>query len=156
MSKELELSKEWMKEARAMTLEKLPAFLEKLVSHKHDYGTICRAIAAAGVAAAYAVEKSPQGGITGFQASCIMWDLITGWDEGKEGKPIRLVDYEDMLYPQYAHKFRSITPETWAHLQAKAKEKLATSPTAAARVVAHWKSIAAGEVPFGYTVGPTP
>jgi hypothetical protein len=154
MSDELKLRDEWTTEARAMTLEKLPAFIEKLTTHKHDYGTICRAIAAAGVAAAYAVERSPSGGITGFQAGCVLWDLILGWDSSYEGKPIRLVNYEDMLYPQYADKFRSISGETWAHLQKRATELLAKNKDGivAERVKAHWESVVAGEVPFGYRV----
>ncbi len=135
-----------------MTLDGLPAFIEKLAAHKHDYGTICRAIAAAGVAAAYAIERSPQGGITGFQAGCVLWDLIKGWDPSYEGKPVRLTHYSDMLYPQYADKFRSITPETWEYLQSEAKKNLAEAANAHERVRAHWQSIADGVVPFGYRV----
>ena len=41
--------KAWMVEAKAMTMENLPGFLEKLRSYDHDYGTICHAIAAAGI-----------------------------------------------------------------------------------------------------------
>lgn len=151
MKNELELREEWMTRARKMTVKELPAFIEELVAHPHDYGTICRAIAAAGVAAAYAVEGSPSGGITGFQASCVRWDLLTGWDESLEKKPLSLIDYENMLYPQYRDNFTSITKEAWRHLQDKAVENLSKEHLHP-EVKAHMQSIADGKVPFGFSI----
>lgn len=150
-SQELKLTKKWQEEARKQTLETLPAFLQKLATHEHDYGTICRAIAAAAVGAAWAIEHSPHGGITGFQASCVTWDFLEHW--GSIKFPAAIVRYEDMLFPQYAEKFNSITPETWEHLQAKARENLAQPREHAhPAVAAHWQTVADGVVPFGYTV----
>jgi hypothetical protein len=150
---ELTLRKEWLEEARQMTVERLPAFVEKLVNHQHDYGTICRAIAAAGVAAAYAVERSPAGGITGFQAGCVLWDLITGWNESYEGKPVRLINYNEMLYPQYRDKFRSISQQTWEGLQKEAQKRLQEDDQGMhPRVSAHMRDIVNGFVPFGYEI----
>lgn len=64
-----------------------------------------------------------------------------------------------MLYPQYEYKFtgRTISSDTWAALQKSAKENLEEDEKnenyrAHPRVIAHWKSIADGKVPFGYTV----
>lgn len=143
---------EWMSEAKKQTLETPPAFLKKLTEdYEHDYGTICHAIAAAGIGAAWAVERTPQGGITGFQAGAIMWEMIEGWGVFGEG-PKRMTTFNDMLYPQYSRKFRSITPDTWAWLQNKAKENLKDPENVSPNVLAHWESVAAGEVPFGYRV----
>ena len=153
---ELALRKEWMAEARAMTAENLPAFINKLSTFDHDYGTICRAIAAAAIGAAWAVERGPQGGITGFQAGCIMWDLITGWDDGLDGKPLRLVNYEHMLFPQYQSEFdRTISKGTWEFLQSEARKKLDSGEDASIMhqsVKEHLQSIVDGVVPFGFTV----
>ena len=137
-----------------MTLDDLPEFLRELTEdYGHDYGTICHAVAAGAVAAAWAVEHSPAGGITGFQAGCVMWEFIRHWQNSGTHKPLRLVDYENMLYPQYDHAFeKTISPDTWKHLQRKARELLADRSSAASSVVNHWRSIADGTPPFGYRV----
>jgi hypothetical protein len=147
------LQKEWYAEAREMTMEKLPAFLEKITTqYKHDYGTICHAISSAAIAAAWAVEHTPQGGITGFQAGCIMWEFITHWMTEYADKPIRLVSYEKMLYPQYNNEFTTITKDTWEWLQKEATRKLAESPDAHPNVVHQWKTIVNGQVPFDFKI----
>ena len=145
----------WMEEAKTMTLDTLPEFLRKLThDYQHDYGTICHAIAAAAVAAAWAVEKSPQGGITGFQAGAVSWEMLKGWGGitlGETGS--RLVNFDDLLFPQYAEKFRSIPAEVWGKLQAEAERKVASAEDyVAPAVLDHWKSVAAGNVPFGLTI----
>src|SRR5881392_1247840 len=105
---------EWQREARAQTLETLPAFLAKLAAYEHDYGTICVAIGAAAIGAAWALERSPQGGITGFQAGAVQWEFIHAWDANMAGNnPQRLINYGDLLYPQMADKFTTIPAETW-------------------------------------------
>lgn len=149
------LQVEWMKEAKGMTIDALPGFLRKLTQdYQHDYGTICHAIAAAAVAAAWAVEKSPQGGITGFQAGAVSWEILKGWGGitlGETGS--RLVNFDDLLFPQYAEKFRSIPAETWEKLQAEAKRKVSSAEDyVAPAVLDHWKAVASGRVPFGLTV----
>lgn len=148
------LQKEWYKEARDMTMEKLPAFLKKLTEeYNHDYGTICHAIASAAIGAAWAVERTPQGGITGFQAGAIMWEFITHWMSDYEGKPLKLLDYSNMLYPQYDDKFAATIPQsTWEYLQKEAKKHLKETKDAHPNVKAHWESIVKGNIPFGYTV----
>ena len=57
---------------KAMTLETLPAFLKELAEYKHDYNTICYALTAGAIATAWALNRTPNGGITGFQAGAIM------------------------------------------------------------------------------------
>jgi hypothetical protein len=144
----------WRQEAAAMTVEKLPEFLRKLrEDYVHDYGTICHAIAAAGIAAMKSVNRSPQGGITGFQAGCIMWGVIVGWMTHYEGHPLVLHDFHDMLYPQQQDKFTTISQDTWDWLQKQAAGKMnGAEGLVADGVVAHWQSIVDGKVPFGYTV----
>lgn len=145
--------KEWYGEAQKQTMETLPEFMRKLSEdYVHDYGTICHALAASAIAAATAMNKSPQGGITGFQARAVMWQFIKGWM--MEKGPMQLVRYHDMLYPQYAYKFqqKTITPEIWKDLQTLAKEKVASANNVHPEVMAHWASIVMGHVPFGYKV----
>lgn len=141
----------WYAEAKTMTADKLPAFVNKLINeYGHDYGTICHAIAAAGIAAMWAVENSDQGGITGFQASCITWEILRNWQH-IDG-PARIVEYRDMLFPQYDNKFKQISKETWAYLQEEAAKSLASETRMNPRVQEHMQSIVDGVVPFGMTV----
>jgi hypothetical protein len=96
------------------------------------------------------MNSTPQGGITGFQAGCIMWQFIRHWMH-IEG-PVRLMQYEDMLYPQYEEKFRTIDANTWEELQKQARKKIEEHPDAHADVLAHWKKVAQGSIPFGYSI----
>jgi hypothetical protein len=82
---------------------------------------------------------------------------------------IKILDYDNMLYPQYADKFEEykISKAIWENLQKTAKEKMDESDKAKAdneaglveydesacsEVYSHWKSIVDGKVPFGYVV----
>lgn len=146
----------WYVDAKKQTEATLPEFVRHLAhDFEHDYGTICHAVAAAALGAAHAIDHdAEQGGITGFQAGCIMWEFLRHWLEEKG--PLRLVRYEHMLYPQYAESFaKTITPDVWEFLQKEAKKLLAEpvrSSFAVPEVRDHWQSIADGRVPFGYVV----
>jgi hypothetical protein len=144
--------KQWYEDAKGQTLATLPEFLRHLSEdYGHDYGTICHAVSASAIAAASALNASPCGGITGFQAGCVMWSFIQHWMH-LEGA-MKLVEYDNMLYPQYAHKFApTISKEIFASLQKQAREKLAKADGAHPNVLAHWQRIVDGEVPFGYEI----
>lgn len=152
LTEEQNIQEQWYTEAKKMTLDRLPKFIDKLVNYyKHDYGTICRAIVAGMIATGNAMNKSEQGGITGYQASLIMWQFIRVW--GNKESPLKLVDYKDMLYPQYVDEFEKIiSTKIWKYLQEEANEKLNAIEGANSEVVAHWRCIVEGIVPFGYKV----
>jgi hypothetical protein len=126
--------------------------------YNHDYGTVVHATAASSLAAGHLLAS--QQGITGFQAGCVNWEWIKRWNcwEG----PMQIRRFQNMLYPQYDYTFGpTISTETWKWLQEQAVESLARNSKeeeplgASTRVVEHWQSIVAGEVPFGYTVKDT-
>lgn len=161
ITEEMGLHKEWYKEAKEMTAEKLPEFIRHLTEdYEHDYGTIVKAMGAAAIAAVMAVDNSDEGGITGFQASAVNWEFLRNWWYTDNKCGMKLVDYDKMLYPQYDYRFKkTISSKVWAHLQEEAEKRLKedtekmNSPLGASpEVVAHWKSIVAGKVPFGYVV----
>lgn len=144
---------QWYEDAkRVQTPADLLVFVEKLTTeYAHDYGTICHAITAAAIAAGKTVDRSPSGGITGFQASAVMWEFIRHWMH-YEG-PMRLLEFGDMLYPQYEEKFaKTISPSTWRWIQEEAKKVRETNSCMAEEVAKHHDRIIAGEVPFGYEV----
>lgn len=120
------IKKEWEESAKAAALDTLPAFLTELTeNYEHDYGTICHAMAIAAIAAANAVNHSPQGGITGFQAGCVMWEFIRGWNHSHNKTGLCLVDYDNFLYPQYAQDHqKTLSKEVWASIQQEARAKI--------------------------------
>lgn len=126
ITEEMKLHEQWFEEAREMTLDKLPTFISHLLNdYNHDYGTICHAITAGAVATAWAMNNTPQGGITGFQAGCIMWGIIRQWNYRYNKTGLKIIDYDNFLYPQYYDKFqRTINPDTWANIQRQAQAEI--------------------------------
>ena len=145
---------QWKTRARSIkTIEEFNEFYNHLFNdYRHDYGAMCRAIGQLAVAAASLGAHIE--GITGFQAGFVMWDFIQNWTYTHNKTGLKIMDYDNMLYPQYDYKFdKTISPETWSALQEEAAEKLAADGDYAhPDVVEHWRSIANGEVPFGYKV----
>lgn len=139
------------------------AFMQALIiGYEHDYGTIVHAIYSAMIAAYHAIENSPQGGITGFQASALGWMLIERFF-GRSVIGRKLTTYDNMLYPQYASHFQQrISAGMWNKLQENAKvflaetnpQKEGTGRSGSPEVIAHWQSIVDGVVPFGIQVSP--
>lgn len=128
----------------------LNALLKEIVEFNHDYGTIVYGCMAAMKAAFNVVNNGPQGGITGFQAGCLGWECVREFLSIRG--PAKLLDYENMLFPQYrSHFTKTISASIWRHLQSEAKKNLA-EPRGVSEVRAHWQSIVDGRVPFGYRV----
>ena len=160
ITEEMKIHDEWYKEARDkdMSIEKLTELIRHLTEdYEHDYGTIVHACTAAAIAAVRVINNSDQGGITGFQAGAIMWEFIRHWNHGDNKCGMRLINFDNLLYPQHADQFeKTLTEGTWKALQEEAKTRLSAKPVvhpdAADAVVDHWKSIADGVVPFGFVV----
>lgn len=154
MDAETQFREQFEGRLKTATLETLPALLTEMAGFQHDYGSICLACAFAATAAAWAIEHSPSGGITGFQAGAVGWEFLRQWGSPEIGKiGARLLRYDDLLYPQYADKFTAISAETMAAAQKLASENLAEKGDyAVPEVVSHWQSVADGQVPFGLRI----
>lgn len=147
-----QILEDWGKRAREQTLETLPAFLLELTErYQHDYGTIVHACTLAAVAAARAVDRSPQGGITGFQHGAVMWRFLKEWME--ESGPMQLVRYESLLSPHGTERLlkREITRDTFEWLQEEARKRLPGSGRGSAEQ-RHLERIVAGEPPEGFAI----
>ena len=153
ITEEMHPEKEWFEMARSITTaHSLSIFIEHVLKdYIHDYGTVCHAVSACAVAAAsYAAHVQ---GITGFQAGFVMWDFISAWNHKNNKCGMKLIDYDNMLYPQYDAVFeKTISQETMNTLMEEARKNLEERPDAHPDVVAHWKQIADGHPPFGYQV----
>jgi len=155
ITEEQKIHEEWYKEARKMTMEKLPVFLKKLMNdYNHDYGTICHALAAGAIATIWAMDRTVQGSITGFQAGCVMWSFIQYWNHENNQCGLKLIDYDKLLYPQYEDHFdKIISPDTWEQIKKTALQKIKDKDEFVhPDVLAHWQSIVNDNIPFGFRV----
>lgn len=159
--KDVEIIEQWYKDAPKQTIETLPEFMSHVLNdYYHDYGTICKAIGACAIAAAWAANASPgsRGGITGFQAGAAMREFIRHWSRTNNKTGMCLIDYDDMIYPQYENRFaKTITKGLMESLVKEAKKHIAEYESNSKSMVhpdvlAHWKEIAQGIPPFGYKV----
>ena len=156
INEDMHLEEQWFAEAAKQTPETLMEFFNHVMNdYVHDCWTICHAVAACAIAAAWAADRSEgaQGGITGSQAGFVMWDFIRQWEYSSNKSGMRLVDFDNMLYPQYEYRFdKAISKRVWESLQEQAKENLEAKEYAADEARAHWQSIVDGHVPCGYKV----
>ena len=155
ITEDMNLQDKWFKKAKSMRPEDFPEFFREMTEdYIHDYGTVCHAMAAIGLAAMWAFNNSEgaRGGITGFQAGCVMWDVIRhmNYEDNKCG--LRLLNMDDLLYPQYEHKFTAISKDTWDAVKKEAQKRLLERGAAHPDVVAHWESIVNGKIPFGLRI----
>lgn len=134
------------------SIKGLNKFIKEIMDAPQDYGSICTTMALIGTTAIRVADNKPKGGITGFQAGAVVWEFIRLMDVFGKG-PKKITDYSEMLYPQCEYKFeKTIKRSVWDYLQTEASANLENSPQAHPNVLAHWKSISEGIVPFGYTV----
>ena len=148
------LQVEWFAEADKMIIDKLGDFVKKLANnYEHDYGTIVHAMAAAVGATITAMNQSDQGGITGFQASCLMWEILE--KEFHIQYPSKLIRYENMLFPFYEDQFNAIPYEIWVWLRDRAKQILEGKHELEQSVVRHMQKIVDGHIPYGYKIATT-
>lgn len=145
-----DLLKEKRKEIK--DLDDLIEFLKYVKENcNYNYGVVPRSIAQAALATAWYLSN--EFGITGFQAGFVMFDFIRDWNFSNNKCGLKIIDYDDMLYPQYYDKFKNtISRETFEELQKEAEENLKNTEYAHPNVVAHWQSIVEGKVPFGYKI----
>lgn len=142
------------------TTDELAEFVNFISNVPLDYGTVVYAQCAAMLAAQHVMNEGEQGGITGFQAGFIGWEMVKKFmSVGKCG--LSLINWEDMLYPQYENRFnKTISRDLFEGLQAEAKKRLSKADKDESNggyslhpeVRKHMESIAKGVVPFGYTI----
>ena len=133
ITEDMRLQDEWYKRAYSMKPDNFPEFFRELTEdYEHDYGTVCHAMAAIGLAAMWAFNKSEgaRGGITGFQAGCVMWQVILHMNYENNKCGLKLLDMDNLLYPQYEYKFRTIDEKTWRALQKEVRKKISESKEA--------------------------
>lgn len=135
------------------SIEELTELIKEVESDfNNGYGIVPRAIGS--VCAVVGNYLSYKMGITGFQAGCAMFDFITGYLITNNKCGLKLIDFDEMLYPQYEYKFdKKLKKSTWELMQKRAKELLEEEKDFLHPAVKdHWESIAQGKIPFGYSL----
>ena len=143
------------------TTDELAEFINFISNTPLDYETVVYAQCAAMLAAQHVMNEGEQGGITGFQAGFIGWEMVKQFmSVGDCG--LTLIDWENMLFPQYKERFeKTISREIFKGLQKKARKSLAEADkqertygysTIHPEVRKHMESIVNGVVPFGYVI----
>lgn len=146
--RKIDLSKATEKQLRTYenpspkTLKELQAILRALEKRKHDYGTCVYAVSIASVATFNFMAHKL--GITGFQAGCADLDILK---RTRRMERFRIVNYNDLLYPQYRDKFDELKYEAlleenreWLAVEAR---RLLKEPHGADSVRAHWERLSA-------------
>jgi hypothetical protein len=124
--------------------DELRQIINAVLNRGHDYGTCVYAMSIAGEAAFNFVARKL--GVTGFQASCADMDILRRTRRIKGG--FALLDYENLLYPQYRERFDELTwerllVENKEWLREKAGVLLAENSNAHPNVRSHWERLAA-------------
>lgn len=136
------------------TKKDLDELLSEVIESKDlCYGKIVYAICGCMKATMNYINNSEIGGITGFQAGFIGWEMIKEYTVVSSNTALKLINYDDMLFPQKKERFdKVIEKDIWESIQSEANKKIAENPDAHKKVIKHWKKIVNGKVPFGFKV----
>lgn len=152
---------EWYEKAKTeiQTPEQLKAFAEEISARveSSDEAYNDSSNGAAALVLAAVNMTACMYGMTQSQMGWVMRQVICQTLLSEHDCGMRLLNYSDILYPQYEDRFsREINADTWVKLREKAaklvEENKKSKLPACKEVADHWKSIVDGKVPFGYTV----
>ena len=129
------------------TTEELQEIVTALTERQHDYGTCCYAMSIAAEATFNFVAGKL--GVTGFQASCADMDVLRRTRHYEHG--FAVLNYGDLLYPQYRDKFDNLSWEDMLASQSKwlreeAGKLLDKTPDAHPHVRDHWERLASAPI----------
>lgn len=146
----------YAKAAEVRTTDDFAALIREMEQDEFDYGRIVYACAAAAIAGFNVMNRTKNGGITGFQAGCLMWEMVKKFGMFSEG-PLKIIDYGKLLYPQSDDDFaHDLSAESMAELQKRATDMLSKdSGFAHPAVMERWREIAAGDFPDFIVASPT-
>lgn len=147
---------EWFEKAKQVqTIEQFKELYDYLFNGNicHTYDSAAHAVSALAVAGGSLGAFTE--GITGFQASVVKFDFIRQWDNIGKSVGLKVINYDDLLYPQYVEKFplKVIKKNVWLALQRACKEKLEVDGRCACyKVRQYWGDICNGIIPSSLVV----
>lgn len=155
--KDKSIINEWYYLAETADIDSLQMLIKHIMNdYNHDYGSYIHAVAACSIATAWACGKE----LTGFQASCVGLEFLMHWTYDYIKSGISIINWDNMLYPQYENAFDKVIPKNiWKNLQKEAQFRVAdfydnadTNRYIVSKVIKHQKSIADENPPFGYSI----
>jgi hypothetical protein len=164
ITEEMNMHVEWEKQAENMTLKMLPKFISMLMNdYEHDYETKVNAVVCGMMATMKAMTVNHyRGHLSGYQQCCIMWDLIEKIEFRDNKVGLRLINYDNLLYPGREESFKmKISIGMHKRLKKRAAELLKdalainNSPPVHQVIKDHWIDIISGKIPYGITVDKT-
>ena len=77
---------------------------------------------------------------------------MSGWGAPSTGEiGARIINYDDLLFPQNVSSMLELSADTLAALQKKAAAKVASAEDyVSPAVLAHWQALADGAIPDGF------
>lgn len=145
---QFEFRKKYEGREKIKTIGQFEQLLEDVKKDSNDYGAIIEACATMMNASFNLLSP----GLTGFQAGCLMWMMIIQYGSYGEGSNLQLINWNDLIYPQYADKFNSIDKDTWEQVQKYATDELEKWSGGSEEVKAHIITVAQGKLPFGLKI----
>lgn len=132
------------------TKEQLLEFLDKEIENEElTKDNIDHAIAAFMLAASNVLVQKHGNLIDKDKAGDIMWNFIRHWLPEFAYAPIRMLIYEDLLFPQFERNFKTITKDIQEWVKKQAEHNLKThGDKAAPELVEHWRKIINGYIPY--------
>lgn len=141
-----EIKEQWLEEVKTINSKnKLDRFVKKVMQgYEHDYGTYVHAVSVC----TKAFIRYYGSGMSGVQASFLMWDIIRN-TFGKQDKfGLQLVEYESILFPQMLYRLEvKIDEDTHEKIIETAKQYLIEKKDVAEEVKKHWEKLASGWLP---------
>ena len=119
-----------------------------------SYGGVVSAMGQALLAVAFFFAR--EFGITGFQASCLMWEFLREWSFPNNKSGLRIIDLDLLLFPQYDDRYKKFlidSAQKRVLIQA-AKDKMAdcTKYDCSPAVWQRWKDMSKGKFPSFVTI----
>ena len=149
-----ELLKKWYEEVDTINSKnKLDRFVKKIMQgYEHDCGTYVHAVAVC----TKAFIRYYGSGMTGMQASFLMWELIRKTFHKNDAFGLQLVSFESVLYPQELDRLTvQFDEDTHKKVIETAKKFLKEEPNAHKEVREHWEKLASGWLPECIKLKPT-
>ena len=147
---------EWFEKAdHVHTIEQFKELYDYLFNGNicHTYDSAVHATSALAIAGGNLGASTE--GITGVQASAVKFDFLRQWDYIGVNVGLQVINYDDLLYPQYVEKFplKVIKKDMWLALQRACKERLEVDgKNACYKVRQYWGDICNGIIPSSLVV----
>ena len=138
-------------EEKAKTAKRLLEIFSLAEEIREDFycGNIVPATAVGIVCGKLASYLSTIMGLTAYEQDVALREIAKHFSNKTNKSGVKLIDYDEMLYPQYDYKFTTIPMSTTENLKEQAKNLLLQSEYANIDVKKRWEDIANGNIPFG-------